>query len=107
MCWSKHESDVWPLIFSINTLRNEFAHQLDSPKIESKLQNTINLFLNSLETRESRKTHTAAAKHEQLKSAVIYCMGFLENFEGEAKFYRRMNDTFAAMRDSFAKSHPA
>jgi hypothetical protein len=104
MCWSQQDSDVWPIIFSINSLRNEFAHQLESPKIETKINRTIELFLNSVEDPESRKGHAAAKRPDQLKMAVVYCMGFLGNYEGEAKFYRGMNDQFATVRESWAKT---
>jgi hypothetical protein len=106
MCWSQHNSDVWDLIFAINSLRNELAHQLESPKVENKTQRVIDLYLASLENLEVRKEDAAARRPNQLKSAVVYCMGFLGNFEGEARFYRSINDRFSAIRDSYAKEHP-
>jgi hypothetical protein len=93
MCWTKHDSDMWDLIVSINSLRNEFAHQLASPKVDSKLQRTIDLFLQSLEKPESRREKTALPRAQQLKDAIVYCMGFLGQYERDARGYRRMVDS--------------
>jgi hypothetical protein len=88
MCWTKHDCDIWDIIFSINSLRNEFAHQLASPKVESKLQKTIDLYLQSLDNPENRTERSSQPRHQQLKDAIAYCIGFLGKYERDAKGYR-------------------
>ena len=104
MCWSQHESDVWGLIFAINSLRNELANQLESPRVEDKTQEGLSIcFLLRWRIRKAQGNMLQSA--DQANSRAVICMGLPGNYEGEAKYYRSMNDRFAAMRDSFAKAH--
>jgi len=83
---------MWDLIFGLNALRNDLAHQLASPKFDERLNRFLQAHLRSYETPEARKIVEALSVPDQPRRGVAYLMGFLGSFESDAQGYRRKVD---------------
>jgi hypothetical protein len=92
MCWTKRDSDMWDLVTSLNTLRNDLVHQLDSTKFEDRLRRVLQAHLSSIEDSEDRDQMQAETVPNQLRFAIVYMMGFLGSYEDDAKGYRSLVD---------------
>jgi len=103
MCWSKHNSDMWDLISSINVLRNDLAHKLESPKFEQKLKHVLEAHISSIEDPEKRSEVEAMSVPDQLKFAVVYTMGFLNSYLSDAQAYRKTVDNLYKTLESLPK----
>jgi len=97
MCWSKHESDMWDLIACVNSLRNEFAHQLESPKTQAKLNRLLEVLHASIERKEMRDWMAGLSEPQQLKYSIAFALGFLGSYEGDAIGYRKTVDSIYGM----------
>lgn len=92
MCWSRHQSEMWIAIEKLNTLRNDLAHKLDSPKLRAKGEAYISALRSALNA-EERAELKSMSLAEQVKMGVVYMMGFLGSYLADAHAYRTTVDT--------------
>ena len=91
LCLRKCDFGEWDLIASINSLRNELAHRLQSPEREKRFSKVKAIYLReiaqSAELVEVVKRQTDA---NVLMNAMAHCTGFLARFEADSKLFRGM-----------------
>lgn len=93
MCWTEHENSLWPLIFALNSLRNDLAHQLEPPKFDGKLRRFLSEHAREYtEKPEFKKLIESAPVGLQLRTAVALLIGFLRAYERDARGYRQVVD---------------
>lgn len=88
MCWTKHNSDIWPLVAAMNQLRNELAHSLDAPRAVEKRSKVIQSFLSSIEDKKFRSEIGKAPIDQQLRSVTLYIVAFLARFLEDVYAFR-------------------
>jgi hypothetical protein len=92
MCLSNHDAKMWDLIGALNRLRNDLAHQLESDKFDSKLDDVLSLHLEiSVNDPDTGDIKTWSPEH-QMHAAVVFILGFLDSFEKDVSGYALMRD---------------
>jgi hypothetical protein len=69
--------DMWEVALTLNRLRNEMAHRLDSPKIDTIMADIYRLMQFDPPTPDKTAPEVDAIKIESLAIAVIMAHGFL------------------------------
>jgi hypothetical protein len=77
---TKSQDNCWKLIFALNSLRNELVHNLEPPKLETRLQVLFAIAgevqaYGDIQIDKSRDNELQT--DERLRQAVIDCMQFL------------------------------
>lgn len=90
LCLRKNNIGEWDLISSINSLRNELAHRLNSPERDKKLSRVRDIYF-----REAAGfKHIEEIKKESdqviLLNACAHCAGFLASFESDSRDFRKI-----------------
>ena len=91
MSLDEHNNEMWNLVLAINSLRNELAHALQSPKRVAKTTALIELHKKlggSVTTPDGKEV----PEHVLLSFAVSYSLGFLSGFIEEVRRFRSMLD---------------
>lgn len=76
----KSEDACWSLIVKLNTLRNEFAHNLESPKVQKLLNGLFKIDKQipvSSGTKADNRDASSLSDPERLRRVVQHCMEFL------------------------------
>ena len=84
----EHQNRIWDLIIAFNTLRNELAHTLDSPKRKRKLEALKSLYLDIAADMEGVEEHQHLEDKIVTTFAAALCLGFLAAFEQEVRRFR-------------------
>ena len=79
MSFLKPDDEMWEVAATLNRLRNEMAHRLDSPKIEEIMQDIYRLMQMTPKPSDSPAV-IDAIKIEALALAVIFAHGFLGEY---------------------------
>jgi len=81
--WDQQNNHIWDLVQAINNLRNDLAHNLDSPKLTTKLARFRAMHLNQF------PDDAVLTDSELITGAIGYCMGFLSRRISEATIFHR------------------
>ena len=100
MSLSEQNNSVWLLIEKLNTLRNDFAHRLNSEKREEKIKLIISLYNSEMKGDEFEKDWKNEDLPTFLSFVVSLCLGFLSSFEAEIE---RFKSVVAIMNKSLNK----
>jgi hypothetical protein len=68
--------DLWPMIEALNSLRNDLAHKLESPKLESRVAKFISITYGRLDAFEPDAPVAA-----NLRGSMAYMFGYLAAHE--------------------------
>lgn len=69
-------SQVWEIFESLNSLRNELAHSLESEKVSSKIQRFL-----SVAHPEKKQCVEKLVVESVLNDAMVHALGYLSSFE--------------------------
>lgn len=87
LCFSESKNRVWDLISAFSKLRNALAHGLDTPQRTTRTAEMLNLY-NELQREDSSGTDDAAQpQHVQIAFAAGFCVGFLQAFEADNRYF--------------------
>jgi len=100
MSLDEHNNEMWQLVLAVNSLRNELAHALDSPKRVNKTKALIDLH-KKLGGAMTIADGSEVPEHVLLSFAVSYSLGFLSGFIEEVRRLRSMLDEM----DKFVNPH--
>lgn len=85
ICWKRPNDEIWPLIFAINSLRNDLAHNLESDKrvikVEKVLQQHAEMSVNDPDYHD----FIQLSNEKQLILAFMHVLGFLQNFKKDVE----------------------
>lgn len=90
LCLRKNAYGEWDLISSINSLRNEIAHQLNSATRNTKMSRTKEIFFREAAAFKGIDEIKKESDAGILLKACALCSGFLATFEADSKGYRAM-----------------
>lgn len=90
LCLRKNENIEWDLIFSLNKLRNNIAHKLDSPIRTSKLESVKQWYFKAADGMESLESVKKEDDCYITRMAFAHSCGYLESFLGDSKAFRQM-----------------
>jgi len=83
MCWQRPNDEIWSLIFSINTLRNDLAHNLESEKRTLRFDEVLRQHAKMSINDPDYHDFINLSKEKQLKLLLSYmCWGSSSNLEG-------------------------
>jgi hypothetical protein len=102
MSLNEHKNEMWEIAAKLNSLRNEIAHKLDSPKRAAKTKEVIDLYLR-LSADMPDSTHRKHEDHVLVSFAVVFFLGFLEAFQREID-HRSLIDKALKEVDAFEAS---
>ncbi|NRS90896.1 hypothetical protein HNQ02_003847 [Flavobacterium sp. 7E] len=88
MSVSEQENSMWLLIEKINTLRNDFAHRLESDKRESKIQVILSLYKTEMKSTDFEDDWENEDLPTFLAFVISLCLGFLTALEAEIKRFK-------------------
>jgi hypothetical protein len=91
MSLDEHQNEMWAIALALNSLRNELAHSLKSPKRAAKTQAVLDLYFRQADNMPGDAREQP--EHVQLYSAVGFFLGFLSGFQAEVKRVRQFLDT--------------
>lgn len=100
MSLDDHNNEMWQLVLAVNSLRNELAHALDSPKRVKKTKALIDLHKN-LGGSMTMADGSEVPEHLLLSFTVSYSLGFLSGFIEEVRRFRSVIDEM----DKFVNPH--
>jgi hypothetical protein len=86
----EHKNDMWDIAFSLNSLRNELAHSLQSSKRAAKIKTVIDLYYRLAE--DIPTDVQDQPEHVVLFYAIGFFLGFLTGFQSEVKRFRQFLD---------------
>ena len=91
MSLDEHNNEMWQLVLAINSLRNELAHALHSPKRVAKTTALIELH-KKLKGSTATSNGNEVPEHVLLSFAVSFSLGFLSGFIEEVRRFKSMLD---------------
>jgi hypothetical protein len=93
------ENSMWRLGTALNALRNELAHNLDSPRRAAKLKALLDAY--GLETKGDADALKQAdlPEPQAIMMVCAYFVGFLASFRAEVDQFRDMVKAHRAVRD--------
>jgi len=91
MSLDEHENEMWQLILAVNSLRNELAHSLNSPKRQKKTKALIDL-QKKLRGQTTAPDGSEVPEHVILSFVVAFSLGFLSGFIEEVRRFRAWLD---------------
>jgi hypothetical protein len=89
----EHQNPMWKLVIALNTLRNELAHSLDSPKRQSKIDALMSTYFEVNSGMEGIEEHKKLEDKIVAAFAIALCLGFLSTFEQEVQRFRAVVNT--------------
>jgi hypothetical protein len=90
LCLRKDRFGEWELVAAINALRNEVAHNLESPERAKKLSRVKEIYFREASTATKARGIQKQADSVILQAACGHCAGFLASFEHDAKGFRQI-----------------
>lgn len=99
MSVSDSDHSMWLLIEKINTLRNDFSHNLTSEKRQDKIKTVIALYKKETEGNDFNYDWKGMELYEQLVFVISLCLGFLGTFEKEVDRFRKIVDKLDRMHN--------
>jgi hypothetical protein len=107
MSLNEHENEMWEIAAKLNSLRNEIAHKLYSPKRVAKTKALIELYLRLSADMPESDTLNEHEERVLLSFAVVLFLGFLKGFQAEID-RRRLIDEALQKVDAFevSRNHP-
>ncbi len=87
----RDKDEMWAVVWAINQLRNEMAHNLDSKKIDEKMKFLRKTYIDALEPKPAAHAKTQSDK-EIVEWACGVCAGFLGQLISEANTRRGIID---------------
>jgi len=93
LCLRKNKFGEWDLIAAINALRNDLAHNLNSPDRAKKLATLKEIYFRQADGLEQIDDIKKESDASILFCACAHCAGFLATFESDSKAFRRMVHT--------------
>jgi len=72
------DSKAWPVILKVNSLRNSFAHSLEPPNVESKINDLVSVAKNCSPTIFSRDLIATLGPLGSLRLALLVPLPFLQ-----------------------------
>jgi hypothetical protein len=100
MSLDEHENEMWQLIVAINSLRNDLAHSLQSPKRATKTKALIDLH-KKLGGTVKMPDGKEVPEHVVLSFTISFSLGFLSGFVEEVRRFRSTVDEL----DKIANPH--
>jgi hypothetical protein len=97
MSLDDHENEMWEIAVTLNGLRNELAHSLNSPKRATKTKAVIDLFFRQAADMENFSKLKEEPESVGLSYAVAFFLGFLSSFKEEVKRFRAYVDELDAI----------
>jgi hypothetical protein len=91
----EHNNEMWGLASGLNSLRNELAHSLHSPKREARIQAVVDLYFRL--ANDAPVDVRNQPEHVVLFFAIGFFLGFLSSFQAETERFRRLLDTLDPM----------
>ena len=82
---------MWAVLWAINQLRNELAHNLDSPKLDERVSFLRKVYIDALEPKAAEHAKTLKDK-DIIDAACAVCAGFLGQLTSEAQARRAIID---------------
>ena len=92
MSLDEHENGMWEIAIKLNSLRNDLAPALDSPKRAGKTQSVINAYYREIDDAAHREMLQDQPDHIVLFHAAGFFLGFLSTFQGEVNRFREHID---------------
>lgn len=90
LCLRKNNLGEWELIEALNALRNVVAHTLRSPQRERKFNKVKELYLREAADMPGVEEVRGRSETDVVLLACGHCLGFLSNFEGDARAFRQV-----------------
>ena len=92
----KDQDNVWDLIFAINSLRNDIAHNLTGEKRKSRMERVRDLLL--VQPPLSGAIAVKKGSDEEVaRYACAFCTGFLASLESDTRSLRRYINSLDAV----------
>jgi len=94
----KDDNSMWNMILTVNTLRNELAHNLEGEKKDARLQKLRDLFVAEATDEMRRSLEKDGKSLEEMPNPVIavlscsLCTGFLSSYEEDVTSLRGILD---------------
>ncbi|MGJ5175273.1 hypothetical protein ACQR16_10130 [Bradyrhizobium oligotrophicum] len=88
---ARGKDEMWDVLWAINQLRNELAHNIDSKKIDEKVAFLRKTYVAALEPKPAEYAKTLSDK-DLVDQACSVCAGFLGQLTSEAKMRRGIVD---------------
>lgn len=88
----EHENGMWDIATRLNTLRNDFAHALDSDKRQRKISAVVEAYFREADEAEHIELVKSQDEHVILALAAAYFVGFLGSFKMEVQRFRALVD---------------
>jgi hypothetical protein len=86
---SEYNNEMWEIAGKLNSLRNEIAHSLHSPKRVTKTKNLIDLFVRlSKDDPEVDEIMKEKPEHYLVMLPVALLLGFLQAFRRHVEIFR-------------------
>jgi hypothetical protein len=85
ICWKWPDDEMWSLIFAINTLRNDLAHNLESNRRSIKFDEVLRQHAQMSENDPDYKNFIQKSKEYQLRLAFAHVLGFLDGFKQDVE----------------------
>jgi hypothetical protein len=92
MSLDEHENRMWEIATALNSLRNDLAHALDSPKRARKVRAVIELYHREIEIDAHLAVSKDQPEHVVLFLAIGFFLGFLSTFQSEVIRFREHVD---------------
>jgi hypothetical protein len=107
LCLRKNRLGEWDLIAAINSLRNELAHNLHTPKRDRKIATVREIYCREAVDLSELANLKEQPDHVVLHYACGHCVGFLSSFEKDAEALRSMlwtmDRTFNSDKEPFER----
>lgn len=88
----ENNNDMWQLVVTLNTLRNELAHSLTSSKRAAKTEAVIELYFRLADDIPKSEELRGQPEHIVISYAIAFFLGFLSSFQAEIDRFRERID---------------
>ena len=88
MSLNEQDNLIWLIIEKLNTLRNDFAHRLNSEKREEKIKLIVSLYKSEMKDSEFVSDWENEDRPTFLSLVISFCLGFLSSFEAEVERFK-------------------
>jgi hypothetical protein len=86
------KNEMWEIAAKLNSLRNELAHKLNSPKRAEKTQAVIDLYFRLAADMPDFEKLNEQPEHVLLAFVVGFFLGFLRGFQKEVNRFKERID---------------
>jgi hypothetical protein len=95
MSLDEHKNGMWDIAFNLNSLRNELAHSLHSPKRAAKIKAVLDVYFREADNAPADVRDQP--EHVMLYFAIGFFLGFLTEFQAEVKRLQRFREILDPM----------